>query len=254
MTDPQFTPSQDTTQSPQQVKHVHVLSCYQECVDCPLFDPDKVCASCGNRCISTHLPFMVTTTYIRDGRTFRLVVCGDCVGEQQRPKFYSPNTQPKQPAPKEASLLPEIDKKISTLEVNLSHLVTKNMHLIAAREPKIVVKEIHTPVRFEPPKPPIPKADPQFAGTSVVYFIQALETSLIKIGYSGNVQQRLMAINRGAPGGVKLIAIMRGDKQLESDLHRYFAHLSTGYEWFKPDAEIFDYIVEHCERNTGGKV
>lgn len=77
-----------------------------------------------------------------------------------------------------------------------------------------------------------------------VYFLQSIESGLIKIGQTSHgIEKRIAQISGMCPGGVKLIAIVReANKDLEFELHRMFKSLRVNGEWFSPGAKLIDYI------------
>lgn len=83
---------------------------------------------------------------------------------------------------------------------------------------------------------------------SVVYFIE--RAGFIKIGFSSDLRSRMQAISRGdslidgmTAGPVRILAtIERSGRPTEGWLHRRFAHLRIGGEWFLPEPELLDFI------------
>lgn len=67
-----------------------------------------------------------------------------------------------------------------------------------------------------------------------VYF--ARRGRLIKIGHSRNVPDRMMHL------GAKLIGAVPGDRKMEIELHKRFAHLRVRGEWFRPNEELLAFI------------
>ena len=80
--------------------------------------------------------------------------------------------------------------------------------------------------------------------TECVYFVQAKQLKLIKIGVTKNLKSRLSALNTGCPDDLKVLKIIQGDVSLEKLLHEKFAHLRVKGEWFTPSAELLKYIDE----------
>lgn len=78
---------------------------------------------------------------------------------------------------------------------------------------------------------------------SVVYFIQRGDR--IKIGYSTNLTTRLRALK-----GDRVLLALPGSRAHESALHELFkAHRIEG-EWFRPDAEIMEFIASRADSNV----
>jgi hypothetical protein len=59
----------------------------------------------------------------------------------------------------------------------------------------------------------------------------------IKIGYSGQIENRL-AHHRRQHGKIKILALLRGDRDLERSLHSDFAEHCIGGEWFRDCQQI----------------
>ncbi|MEU0391027.1 GIY-YIG nuclease family protein [Streptomyces chartreusis] len=65
-----------------------------------------------------------------------------------------------------------------------------------------------------------------------VYVIAGHGTSLVKIGRSRNVQQRLSTLQSMSPLPLRLVCTFSGGPELEAALHRYFEAQRTHGEWF----------------------
>lgn len=83
---------------------------------------------------------------------------------------------------------------------------------------------------------------PDYEGVGCVYFVQARQMKLIKIGYSSNVQKRLKALSTGCPDGLDLLCVIKGDQKLEGKIHQRFAADRVKGEWFKPSPSILSFI------------
>lgn len=71
----------------------------------------------------------------------------------------------------------------------------------------------------------------------LIYF--ARRDSLIKIGWTSQIRQRMMALQG------KVLATEPGDIVRERQLHRRFSHLlAQGREWFHPQPELIAYVNE----------
>lgn len=73
-----------------------------------------------------------------------------------------------------------------------------------------------------------------------VYFIEMNE--FIKIGYSSNLERRIENLALGHPYEIRLLHDIEGSFDLETDLHRRFAHIHVRGEWFRKEQELLDYI------------
>lgn len=72
-----------------------------------------------------------------------------------------------------------------------------------------------------------------------VYYIRI--DGQIKIGWTGDVERR----TRAYPPSSELLATHPGTKQVESDMHKKFAHLKThGREWFREDPALDAHIAK----------
>jgi hypothetical protein len=82
---------------------------------------------------------------------------------------------------------------------------------------------------------------------SVVYFIRAETTGLIKIGWTTDLAQRLSNLEGGSPDRLTLLSTASGGSDLEGHLHEHFADERVHAEWFVPSNRLLDFIsrVEH---------
>ena len=84
---------------------------------------------------------------------------------------------------------------------------------------------------------------PQVTVEANTYFIQSsCADGLIKIGRSTDVQSRMAALATGSAAPLRLLAVIHRD--VESTLHRKFAHLRRHGEWFAPHQDLLDFIRE----------
>ncbi len=79
----------------------------------------------------------------------------------------------------------------------------------------------------------------------IIYFIQAGDDGLIKIGSSTNVNQRLNALQSASPEKLRLLVSINDNKDnsLEKQLHSKFAKDRIRGEWFNPSTELM-YIID----------
>jgi hypothetical protein len=75
-----------------------------------------------------------------------------------------------------------------------------------------------------------------------IYFIQAVDSGRIKIGYSRNILSRLKRFQEHSPENLKLLATVEGGPSTEGTIHAAFEHLRLHGEWFKPGADLLSYI------------
>jgi Meiotically up-regulated gene 113 len=83
---------------------------------------------------------------------------------------------------------------------------------------------------------PIGGANPR----GFVYFIRCLE--FIKIGFSEDVQGRLLALQACCPIAMTLLLAFAGGLKTEAKLHRKFRHLRHANEWFRAEDELLAFI------------
>ncbi len=88
-----------------------------------------------------------------------------------------------------------------------------------------------------------------------IYFIQADNVNLIKIGYAENVTARLRCIRTISPVHLRLLLVLNGDTSTERHLHRHFGKYRVHGEWFSPSGELTDFIKKpfqiECYNDTG---
>jgi hypothetical protein len=86
------------------------------------------------------------------------------------------------------------------------------------------------------------------ANEEIIYFIQAKDSGLIKIGRTSHApRHRLTAMKIGATEDLHLIGVIRpASPTLEKELHATFAGLRRRGEWFSPDPRLLDYIAENA--------
>jgi hypothetical protein len=81
----------------------------------------------------------------------------------------------------------------------------------------------------------------------MIYFIQAIEGGLIKIGYAADPEQRLAALQYTCPVILRIIATMPGGSEEEGQLHVEFHRFRRHAEWFEPDRSLMEFIETHAE-------
>jgi hypothetical protein len=79
----------------------------------------------------------------------------------------------------------------------------------------------------------------------MIYFIQAIDGGLIKIGLTSRPSIRLSQIQVWSPIILRILATMDGDSNVEVALHDRFRRHRRHGEWFDPDPEILDLIAQH---------
>lgn len=87
----------------------------------------------------------------------------------------------------------------------------------------------------------------------VIYFIQDSATLYIKIGFTASEPEaRKAALQTGNPSPLVLLAVMDGDKETESRLHRRFAAQRVAGEWFRPAPDLLLWIIQ-CAKSEMAK-
>lgn len=80
----------------------------------------------------------------------------------------------------------------------------------------------------------------------VVYFIQAVESGRIKIGYSSNSgKRRLAEMSTGSPEQLEVLGEVPGDVAFERELHRRLRHSRLHGEWFELTPEVLEVLAEY---------
>lgn len=78
--------------------------------------------------------------------------------------------------------------------------------------------------------------------TSVVYFVEALDTQYVKIGRTRDLRNRLINLSSANAGGCRLLCSVPGGSALEAHFHHAFAEYRLTGEWFTPSPAIADTI------------
>ena len=76
-----------------------------------------------------------------------------------------------------------------------------------------------------------------------MYFVRNPATGDIKIGYSVSPASRLSQLQTAHAERLHILATVPGSTSLEASLHRRFAAHSRNGEWFRGDAEIYEFIA-----------
>jgi hypothetical protein len=83
--------------------------------------------------------------------------------------------------------------------------------------------------------------------STVIYFMQAVSSGSIKIGYTASPERRLQDIGQLSSEPIKILATMEGDRDLEHSLHvRFVANRIRG-EWFSPTEELLAFVRENAK-------
>jgi len=86
-------------------------------------------------------------------------------------------------------------------------------------------------------------------GSYTVYFIQENGIDAIKIGVTGDLQQRLSSMRVNTPHELEMLVEIDADTRLEKYLQRRFAYAHIRGEWFRPVPELIKCIGK-CDAET----
>ena len=85
----------------------------------------------------------------------------------------------------------------------------------------------------------------------MVYFLQAEDSSPIKIGTTWRLSRRLKQLNQGAATPLRVMAVAPGHSFAESRIHAAFASLRIQGEWFHPGPFLLHFIANECQQWDG---
>lgn len=91
---------------------------------------------------------------------------------------------------------------------------------------------------------------PQIRTRGWIYFIEAEEVALLKIGWSIDPEQRLMQLREQAPIDMRIVSAFAGTISDERRLHRQFKDLRTRSEWFRYEPPL-THLVAKIRREQG---
>ena len=77
-----------------------------------------------------------------------------------------------------------------------------------------------------------------------IYFIEAAELKLVKIGWSRRPERRLAQLMEQSPVELKILTARRGPSLDERNLHRRFSALRHRGEWFRHEGDLAVLIFE----------
>ena len=76
-----------------------------------------------------------------------------------------------------------------------------------------------------------------------VYFVEALHTGLIKIGWTGRpLDARLSVMQTDCPYQLRVLAIVPRGTAFERACHKHFMHLRVRGEWFEGTEELRGFV------------
>lgn len=77
----------------------------------------------------------------------------------------------------------------------------------------------------------------------MIYFVTARDIGRVKIGYSANPRNRLLALQTGCPVRLAMERVAEGTEWDEAELHGRFSPHRLNGEWFSLAAEIEDLMA-----------
>jgi len=113
------------------------------------------------------------------------------------------------------------------------------------------VRAFSTIVRDLPEYRAFEQAKREWLDAHIVYFAQfGGPGGLIKIGYTGDLDKRILALGKSAPLPVEAMGWMEGGHGREQRLHRKFHTSRFNGEWFQATPQLVDFIAEHARTDT----
>ena len=88
--------------------------------------------------------------------------------------------------------------------------------------------------------------------STYIYFIQDINSGLIKIGYAANKRQRIQRLRNINGGPLRVLAFIDGSLCDEDELHKIFKMSRHHGEWFFPSRELLD-LIDGYEDNILGE-
>jgi len=83
----------------------------------------------------------------------------------------------------------------------------------------------------------------------IVYFIQSGKDGPIKIGITRfSVSDRIATMQTGNPYKLRLIGVIKGNLEKESEIQRRFRKDRIRGEWFRPSIELMNYLKNKGDR------
>lgn len=79
--------------------------------------------------------------------------------------------------------------------------------------------------------------------TSWVYFVEAVDLNLIKIGYALDLEKRFTALMTSSPAALSLLGVLRGGPRLEMAIHEQLAAHRAHGEWFRKTPEVMAVVA-----------
>lgn len=77
----------------------------------------------------------------------------------------------------------------------------------------------------------------------MIYFVRCAATGLVKIGFTLNLQRRLVGLSTGSAAPLECVGVLPGNAEIERQLHARFSHLRRRGEWFEVDSELAELLA-----------
>jgi len=75
-----------------------------------------------------------------------------------------------------------------------------------------------------------------------IYFVQGKSGGAIKIGYTEYPESQIQVLQTGYPDVLTVLLLMEGTRKDKDTMLEKFSALRLNGEWFKPEAELIDWI------------
>lgn len=79
-----------------------------------------------------------------------------------------------------------------------------------------------------------------------VYFMHAIGTDRVKIGWAAVLGARINTISAGCPFPIRILGTLSGRGEVEADIHAQFNHLRVHGEWFLLTSELVLFVQSRC--------
>lgn len=88
----------------------------------------------------------------------------------------------------------------------------------------------------------------EFPTKDVIYFIKAIGSGRLKIGWAGRLWARYRESETFCPYPTRLVGVIEGDRGDESEIHRLLVRHNVNREWFVDCDEVERFIDAHAVR------
>lgn len=76
-----------------------------------------------------------------------------------------------------------------------------------------------------------------------VYLLQKGRRAVVKIGFSGDHEERRQSLQTATPDRLRLIATLPGNRSVEAALHKRFREYKVTGEWYRLEGELAEYVA-----------